>query len=535
MPLQPIAQFDFSKGENTVSSPYLLRPEQVQQAVNFLLDEHGSLRVRDGTLKQDGQNPDSRRPIIKLFDLVKTDGSVTALAILGPVTGSVNPQTLYRRDSTPWRKIADSSYSTPVIQNPDIIGFTNLAIIAHSNQDVLHSYDGTSFLALTGAPNAAHIANHLGYLWAWNTNIVTTASAGQSSLQSSDLNNANSWPGTNQTFISKDDGTSGQGLATYTIAESGIAPTATIIAFKDYSGYECTGVLGATGFAVQKIKSDMGCVAPRSVQFIAGFGIVRLTHRGFALYDGVNDTLISEEERPRIFGRDQYNGLDWSNIGHSQATQCANPPLYICACPTSGPALNLVFVYDLVRRSWTVMNFTNNIGTFQLVLDAGNLPSVLGGDWDQGYVRRYFAGDTTDDGTAIAWTLRTRAYAGQSASDRSYWRRMLLKAFGFTAGTQISTVFYPGPTAILQQKTVQVTVPSIAPISTFLGFGLDPFGTSGFGAVTPSLTDQELDFPIGLKANNMQMQISGTGPGRIRGIENHIRPQPLTRSTYVGV
>ena len=61
--LKPVQQFDFSKGENTVTSPYLLRPDQVQQALNFVCDEHGSLRVRDGTLIQNTISPTRCAPL----------------------------------------------------------------------------------------------------------------------------------------------------------------------------------------------------------------------------------------------------------------------------------------------------------------------------------------------------------------------------------------------------------------------------------------------------------------------------------------
>jgi len=535
--LKPVAQYDFSKGENTVASPYLLRPDQVQQAVNFLLDEHGSLRVKDGTLIQNAQSPNAVRPIVKLWDLQRNTGAIDYLAIQAGIN-SMSPNTLYRRDSNPWGLIGNFTTYSLI---PDIINFTGLAILANSNQEVLKSFDGITLANLTGAPNGQHIANHLNFLWAWNTNPTTNTgtAVSPSSLQSSDLNNANSWPGANQTYIARDDGQTGQGLANYTIAEAGISPTATLVAWKDFSGYECTNPFGSS-FSVQKIKSDMGCVAPRSIQFISGFGVIRLTHRGFSLYDGVNDTLISEEERPRIFGRDAYNGLDWAQIGHSMATQCANPPLYICACPTSGPTLTRVFIYDLVRRAWTVLNFPNNIATLQLVLDAGSLPSVIGGDWDAGYVRRYFAGDKTNDGTATNWLIRTRAYTVGTPSERAYWRRMLLTTYGFPAGATISATFYPSPIGPVQSKTVTKTIPSVGAISPFLGFGLDPFGTSPFGASIEAIEDTVLEFPMGFKANNVQVQLAGsvddtfTTLGKIRGIELHARAMPLTKSTFQG-
>src|SRR3990167_2940764 len=111
----------------------------------------------------------------------------------------------------------------------------------------------------------------------------------------------------------------------------------------------------------------------------------------------------------------------------------------VCLCPTSGAALTRMFIYDLVRRAWTIANFSQNLATVQLILDAGQLPSVLTGDWDAGYVRELFDSATNDDGTAIQWFLRTRAYSAGTTAERAYLRRMLLTTYGFTAGPHISS------------------------------------------------------------------------------------------------
>jgi len=555
--LKPILLRDFSGGENTVTSPYLLKENQAQQIINLILDEHGSLRARDGTLKQGVAAPRPDRPIVKLYDLNLVGNTTRPLAIQ---LGTFGNNTLWIRNTNPWQSIGDfaSVYTTP-----DMVTFTNLGIIAAGNTEVLKSTDGTvatGLVPLTGAPNAAHIAVHLGFLWAGNTAATTTSTTGPSSISMSDLNNPNSWPGANQTFIAKDDGQSIQALTQYTIAESGISPTATLICWKDFSGYELSSVLGTASFSVQKIKSDMGCVAPRSTQFISGFGIIRLTHRGFALYDGVNDTLISEEERPRIFGRDSYTGLDWPNIGKSMASQCANPPLYLCACPVAGGngSLQRVFVYDLVRRSWTVCTYANDLATMQLMLDPGQLPTVLYGDFSQGFVRRTFAGDQTDDNTVINWSVTTRAVSLAGGFDRAYWRRMIAKFFGMPSGESITVTFYFGPNAPRSSSSITKRIPTVTALTTFLGWGLDPWGIAGYGSqvsgtvigvdpwgaepwggipwsatATIALIDTDLEFPIGVIANDVTAVIVGSGVGKFRGCEFQARQKALTRSTLV--
>lgn len=532
--LTPLAQSDFSQGENTTTSPYALRPAQCQQMINLILDEQGSVRTRDGTLKLSVAAPRPDRKIVKLFDFVNSGFTVSHLAIQ---LGTFGNNSLFLWNTSPWTSLGDfgSVYATP-----DIISAVNMAIIAAGNTEPLKYYDPTNatpFGSLTGAPNAGHVAFHLGFIWVGNTNPATSATAGSSSIQASDLNNPNSWPAANQTFVSKDDGQTITGLAQYTIAESGISPTATIIIWKDFSGYEATGVLGSTSFALQKIKSDMGCVAPRSIQFVSGFGIIRLTHRGFALYDGVNDTLISEEERPRIFGRDSYVGLDWTRINQCMATQVPNPPLYICACPIAGGngTLQRVFVYDLVRRAWTILQFASDIGTMSLSLVPNQFPVVYLGDASVGFVRRAFAGDTTDDGTVINWTVFTRAFTGQTPMTRAIWIRLLANFFNISAGSTVSATFYFTPTDNLGQKTVMKTIPTITPINTFLGWGNDAWGDSAWGGSNAAtITDQIEDFGILKKCTAVQVSLSGSGPMKLRAISLQARALPETRSVYVG-
>lgn len=524
-------QFDFSGGMNTVTNPLVLRRNQVQSAINLLLDEHGSVRVRDGTLIQGSQSPSPTFRIAKLYDLILASGTIVKTAILYDSSAATNNK-LYNR--TTWALLGTFSSAFPL---PDMITFTNLAIISGDQTNPLKSYDGAaSFVALTGAPaGGVHIANHLNYLWVGNTAAATNYGTlvGPSSLQCSAIVDPNSWPAANQTWISPDDGQTIQSLALFTIAEAGISPTAALIIWKDFSGYEATGVLGTATFAVQRIKSDMGCVAPRSVQFVSGFGIMRLSHRGFALYDGVNDELISEEIRPYLFGRDSYTGIDWTNVNLSYASQVANPPLYVCACPTTGSngALTRMFIYDLVRRSWTMATFANSISSLQLILDPNQLPSVLGGDYSTGYVRRYFAGDTTDDGVDVNWTLTLAPLTGPHPLQNVYLRRLLVSTFGFTAGASITATFAYAANILTSTKVV----PTIATIVNQTGYGTQAFGQAPYGdPLTANLpgTDVTMEFVPqgGIISNWIVIQLSGTGPGKIRGLGWHHIAKPLTRS-----
>lgn len=103
---KPVVQ-DFSKGMNAVTNPYDLGDKQSMSLVNLLMDEHGSLRTRDGSVIETS-SPDAApgiiRPIIRIFDYVTPlsvspgggsdsggGGPVTppAITILSPLNGAV--------------------------------------------------------------------------------------------------------------------------------------------------------------------------------------------------------------------------------------------------------------------------------------------------------------------------------------------------------------------------------------------------------------------------------------------------------------
>ena len=79
-----------------------------------------------------------------------------------------------------------------------------------------------------------------GSLWAWNTAPTNTSNGldGPTSLRMSDANNPNSWNPINQAFLDKDDGSEGSGLSPFTISGFGIPPEGSLVAFKQFAGYQ---------------------------------------------------------------------------------------------------------------------------------------------------------------------------------------------------------------------------------------------------------------------------------------------------------
>jgi hypothetical protein len=432
--------------------------------------------------------------------------------------------TLYRTDLTPWARVGTTT--TPYA-TPDSLTVTDKQVFI-LGYETPRLWNGTTLSLMTAAggqtvpPGAKHGEFHLSSIWVWNTSPVTTALDGPSSLRMSDANNPNSWPNANQAFIAKDDGQVGMGLSAYTIAETGISPTATLIAFKNYSAYQINGVFGALNFSVQRIKSDMGCLAPRSIQFVSGFGVIRLTHKGFALYDGVNDRLISEEIRPAIFGHhtDATPGINFQTVDRAWASQSQNPPLYVCAVPTSGSQLDRVFIYDLIRKAWTICDYPFAIQTLALITTPTTQPLMHAGTTASGTIKRLFAGDHDDDGVEIPWSLLTRTVFLQSPQSDTFFRRVILDLAAHTPQTiTVTTKFADIP------PTTSALVFNDAKLGS--SWGRARWGQFAWGGGEHVHARRTLD--ILRTTPSMALSISGTGHCVIRGLTWHARAKPLTR------
>lgn len=516
-----LSRTSFDGGLNASANPYQIKPNELWRIENLLFTESGSLSTRDGAVTID-EGQFGTEAVLSLYTYRPTPGVVEELAIRRSPSG----QFLNRRGVTPpWPQLGTftQSYDLPIFRT-----LRNLAIIAAGYEPIPY-WDGTTFGRLTAnaaagevvPPGAKHMAVHKGCLWIFNTAAVTNATDGPSSLRCSAVDNPNSWPLSFQTFLSNDDGQQGQGLATFTLADTGISPQGVLVAFKDYSTYTISGLFGQPDFNVDKAKTDMGCIAPRSIEFFAtARGILRLTHRGFALFDGGNDEVISEGIRPFLFTQRStadIQGLDWAQIHRSTSCQVMHPPLYVCACPTGpGPELNRVFVFDVLRKAWTILTFPHGLATLDERLRPGMQPDVVAGQQGGGHVYRLFAGDALDDTLPIHWKLRLPPIKGRSAAQRMYVRRTLVKARNMQAGQEVTARYVFGPIAQLQGPTVTVAKTSRAtPLNP--GAGLE-------GQVVATL-----NFDIHKTGEVMHFELEGDNHIVIREIVQHGKAKPVSR------
>ena len=295
---------------------------------------------------------------------------------------------------------------------------------------------------------AAHAVSYAGSLWLANTYPSTTSDGidGPTCIKMSDSNNPNSWNPVNTAFIGRDDGTQITGLQPFTIAALGISPTGSLCVFKEFTTYQIIGVFGSASFEIQPAQTNLGCIAARSIQFLPGFGVCRFTHLGFAVFDGINDRLISEDIRPYLFGGVDVEAdlvpVDPTYLYLSQSAQTTEPPMYMCAMPLVGGAgaLTRLFCYDLVMKAWAVLDLPWVISSLSSASTGEGYPLVLAGKSD-GTIQRMQAGDlnwdngATDQST-VNWSFRSPDVYGEGATQRLFYEQLTITGYGNTAMIQ---------------------------------------------------------------------------------------------------
>lgn len=297
-------------------------------------------------------------------------------------------------------------------------------------------------VATTAPRGAAHAVAYAGSLWLANTYPTTTSDGidGPTCLKMSDANNPNSWNPINTAFIGKNDGTQITGLQPFTIAALGISPTGSLCVFKEFQTYQVIGVFGSMSFEIQPAQTNLGCLAARSIQFVPGFGVVRFSHLGFAVFNGIEDRLISEDIRPYLFGgvdsESDLTPVDPTFVYRSVSAQTITPPMYLCAMPLTGAsgAMTRLFCYDLVMKSWTVLDLPWAISSMATMSIGEGYPLVLAGKED-GTIQRLQSSDVNwDQGdsaqSAVDWSFRSPDVFAEGSTQRMFYEMAIIRGYG---------------------------------------------------------------------------------------------------------
>jgi hypothetical protein len=332
-------------------------------------------------------------------------------------------------------------------------------------------WENTGTVNSNPAPRgAAHALQYAGSLLLLNTAPVTTADGldGPNVIAFSDFNNASSWNPRNRVRVAADDGQQIQGGAYFAIADTGIIPTGGLVVFRDQSTYIVLGF--PPNEQVVQVQTDKGCIAGRTIKYVPGLGIVRLTHLGWAAYDGVTDKLvdfsITNLTQPTASPEDADLVLvDNNQSWFSKAALTNNPVLYACAVPTtgSGGALTDAYCLDTTTKSWLRLVF--DWGTCHVLKNLGILnnsvvpPAVYVGDsankqivqfmtattyatpnvqtmevFSAGHVRMYYR------------RLTVRGYCGDGDLNNSLTITMNIDGVSYTA--QVAPLIYPSSATV---------------------------------------------------------------------------------------
>lgn len=298
-----------------------------------------------------------------------------------------------------------------------------------------------------GPPGAAFVFNHLNSLWVWGTSPTYSNNGpnagldGPDSLRMSDSGNPTSFDPSNQSFIGQGDGQAAAGGGVWTQLEVGIPATAQLILFKTKSTYSVIGAFPA--ITIQEIPDGVGCVAPNTIQFVPGIGLMRLSLFGPAVFNGTRDQTdqYTDPIRPYLFGTqseeiatDEIIPVDWNYIANSVSAQTVNPPGYLMLVPTIGSngVLTRAFFFDRLLKAWTVIDFPDSMklsGALFNFAKANDSQTLVSG-YSDGIVRQIFAGDEQWDteqvsGTLIQWHLAYPAVG--SPGTAMYFRRGIFR------------------------------------------------------------------------------------------------------------
>lgn len=357
---------------------------------------------------------------------------------------------------------------------------------------------------------ATSLFYHGGFLFAWGTSATYQSDGlnGPDALMQSDLNNFNSWNPVNTTFVGKGDGTLPRGGGVMTVSETGILATPQLVLFKDTDTYILNGFFPT--FSLNKAPNGVGCVAPGSVQFLAGFGLMRLSYRGIAVFDGQNDSVDQWTDPIHVYlDGDDDSGIvpiDWSNANLSMSAQFDNPRMYLLAVPLVGSngALTRIFAYDVALNAWAVLNPPTPIAAMGYIPQNALAQRSFIGGFSDGAIYSLGSANCTWNGASVAWSFRTPELG--EANTPSYVRRLSLRGQAsaeFTGNPALSsaTLNYQDKNGVVQTKPL--AVPASAGLT------------------------RSMDVDVTMLSANAD--ISGTGPAVIEGIDYHYTPKPPSR------
>ncbi|MCL4440799.1 MAG: hypothetical protein M1609_09500, partial [Firmicutes bacterium] len=333
---------------------------------------------------------------------ISADGTINSthrkyiqLAAMGTVSGSDKPSVQSETlsyDGTP----SASELATGFTAGGQFFFAALLSKLVITNMlDPPKKWDGTNAVADLGGtpPKGQYAAAHKNYLF------LAQTSANPSRLHFSEVLNIESWPALNFIDISPNDGDWITGLLPFDDY---------LIITKQRSVWALVGD-GTSDFAVKRVHSGIGCVAPRSLVRMGDlFGFA--FSEGFYMSDITKPTLITERLRET-----------WAGINKRRLNQIVaeffDHKLRVDVPNGSSTTNNLRIIYDSIRKALLLESFSDHASCYAKYVEAGQELLFYGHAID-GQVSEADNG-TTDAGAAINFEWKTKHFNfGSSATEK---------------------------------------------------------------------------------------------------------------------
>jgi hypothetical protein len=343
----------------------------------------------------DGTTWDAWTAVDGSGNIGSTHHNYIQLAIVGTVSGSDSPSvqsSTLSYDNTP----AAVELATGFTAGGQFYFATLLAYLVIVNKlDAPRKWDGTAAVSTLGGspPHGQYVAAHKNYLFQAHT------TANPSRLHFSDIINLESWSALNFIDISPNDGDWITGLLPFDDY---------LIITKQRSVWALVGD-GTSDFAVKRIHSGIGCIAPRSlVRMGELFGFAYT--EGFYLSDITKPTLITERLK------DTWDALNKRRLNQI-ASEFFDHKLRIDVPNGASTTNNLRIVYDSIRKALLLEEMDNHASCYTKYTEAGQ-EVLLYGHSTEGQVSQADTG-TTDGGAAIDFEWKTKHFNfGSSATEK---------------------------------------------------------------------------------------------------------------------
>lgn len=158
--------------------------------------------------------------------------------------------------------------------------------------------------------------------------------------------------------------------------------------------------------------------------------------------------------------------------------------------------LTRLLCYDLVFKGWTIIDLPFAISVLKQVRAPGTQPITVIGGFSDAAIRRIQAGDTTFDGAAVAWKMKTAKVFADGETRRVFYRSLQMRGFGSATGIIIVPNY---------NSSSGVAGPPV----------IYTLGSNGFHLTSDLLTT----------ALDADASISGTGPVEIDSVDWEVEPE----------